>query len=203
MPASSIPARPGRPPRSEERRLQIVEAFGRCLARNGLEATTLDDVAREAGLQRAMIRHYVGNRDTLVREATEHLAAQYRSRAAHALDQEGDALDVDALLDFFFLGDFVSGMPEQDRVVDSLLAAAASDPEACASLRSMYESFDELVRKHLTRCVPSAGPDRLAGVSWAIVCLAEQNTIMLGLGVPSRRSQELREIAYALVDSLH
>jgi AcrR family transcriptional regulator len=115
----SIPAR-GRPPRSDERRLQILEAFERCLARNGLEATTLEDVAREAGLQRAMIRHCVGNRDTLVREATEHLAAQYRSRAAHALDEEGDALDVDALLDFFFLGDFVFGLPEQDRVVDSL-----------------------------------------------------------------------------------
>jgi AcrR family transcriptional regulator len=118
-----------------------------------------------------MIRHYVGNRDTLVREATEHVAAQYRSRAAHALDEEGDALDVDALLDFFFFGDFVFGMPEQDRVIDSLLAAAASDPEACASLRAMYESFDELVRKHLTRCVPGAEPDRLAAVSWAIVCL--------------------------------
>ena len=202
MSTPSIPAARGRSHRSDERRLQILEAFERCLARNGLEATTLDDVAREAGLQRAMIRHYVGNRDTLVREATEHLAAQYRSRAAHALDEEGDALDVDALLDFFFLGDFVFGMPEQDRVVDSLLAAAASDPEARTSLRAMYESLDELVRKHLTRCVPRAEPDRLAEVSWAIVCLAEQNTIMLGLGVPPRRSQELREIARALVDSI-
>ena len=202
MPASSIPARPGQPPRSEERRLQIVEAFGRCLARNGLEATTLDDVAREAGLQRAMIRHYVGNRDALVREATEHLAAQYCSRAVDALDAEGDELDVDALLDFFFLGDFAFGMPEQDRVVEALLAAATSDPEARASLRAMYESFDDLVRKHLTRCVPGAEPDRIASVAWAIVCLAEQNTIMLGLGLPPRRTQQLREIALALVDAL-
>lgn len=198
----AIPATRRRPPRGEERRLQILEAFERCLARNGLEATTLDDVAREAGVQRAMIRHYVGNRDALVREATEHLAAQYRSRAAQALDEAGDALDVDALLDFFFLGDFVVGMPEQDRVVDSLLAAAASDTEASASLRAMYESFDELVRKHLARCLRRADPDRLGAVSWAIVCLAEQNTIMLALGVPSQRSRELREIARVLVDSL-
>jgi AcrR family transcriptional regulator len=193
----------GRPPRGEERRLQILEAFERCLARQGLEATTLDDVAREAGVQRVMIRHYVGNRDTLIREATEHLAAQYRSRAARALDEAGDALDADALLDFFFLGDFAAGMPEQDRVADSLLAAAVSDPEVRGPLRAMYESFDELVRKHLTRCVPGAESDRLAEVSWAIVCLAEQNTIMLGLGVPPRRAQELRKIARVLVDSLH
>jgi AcrR family transcriptional regulator len=167
-----------------------------------LEATTLDDVAREAGLQRAMIRHYVGNRDTLVREALEHLSAQYLARAAEALDALGNALDVDAMLDFFFLGDYVFGMPEQNRVFDSLLFASANDPQACASLRAVYESIDELVRKHLVRFVSSAEPDRIGPVAWAIVCLAEQNIMMLGLGAPPRRSQELREIARALVDSI-
>jgi AcrR family transcriptional regulator len=204
MPNSRNPAGPGpgRPPRTEERRLEILEAFGRCVARSGLEATTLEDVAQEAGLKRAMIRHHVGNREMLVREATEHLAAQYLSRAAEALDAEGNSLDVDALLDFFFLGDYVFGMPEQNRVFDSLLFAAASDPEACASLRAVYESIDELVRKHLVRFVPSAEPDRIGSVAWAIVCLAEQNITMLGLGVPRRRSQGLREIARDLVVSL-
>jgi AcrR family transcriptional regulator len=192
----------GRPPRSEERRLEILEAFARCVARSGLEATTLDDVAREAGLQRAMIRHYVGNRETLVREALEHLSAQYLSRAAEALDAGGNALDVDALLDFFFLGDYVFGMPEQNRVFDSLLFAAANDSEACASLCAVYESIDELVQKHLVRLVPSAEPDRVGPVAWAIVCLAEQNIMMLGLGIRRKRSQELRETARALVDSI-
>jgi AcrR family transcriptional regulator len=202
MSKSPIPASRGRPPRTEERRLEILEAFARCVERSGLEATTLDDVAREAGLQRAMIRHYVGNRDTLVREALEHLSAQYLSRAAETLGAAGNALDVDALLDFFFLGDYVYGMPEQNRVFDSLLFAAASDPESCASLRAIYESFDELVCKHLARRVPSADPDRIGPVAWAIVCLAEQNIMMVGLGVSPRRSQELRDVARTLVDSI-
>ena len=119
-----------------------------------------------------------------------------------ALDAAENALDVDALLDFFFLGDYVFGMPEQNRVFDSLLFAAASDPEACVSLCAIYESFDELVRKHLVRRVPSAKPDRIGPVAWSIVCLAEQNIMMLGLGFPLRRSQELRGIARALVDSI-
>jgi len=149
-----------------------------------------------------MIRHYVGNRDTLVREAVEHLAAQYLLRTVEALDADGNALDIDALLDFFFLGDYVFGMPEQNRAVDSLLFAATSDPGACASLRAMYESIDELVRKHLARRIPSADPDRIASVSWTIVCLAEQNATMLELGVPLSRSRELRDTARALVDLL-
>jgi AcrR family transcriptional regulator len=192
----------GRPPLSEERRLEILEAFARCVARSGLEATTLDDVAREAGLQRAMIRHYVGNRDTLVREATAYLSAQYLSLVQEALDADGNTLDLDALLDFFFVGDYVFGMPEQNRVFDSLLFAGASDPESSTSLRGIYESIDELVRKHLARRVPGAKPDRIDSVAWAIVCLAEQNIMMLGLGVPRRRSEGLREIARTLIDSL-
>jgi hypothetical protein len=39
-------------------------------------------------------------------------------------------------------------------------------------------------------------------VAWAIVCLAEQNIMMNGLGFPLRRSQELREVARTLVDSI-
>jgi AcrR family transcriptional regulator len=199
---SAISKGPGRPPRSEERRLQILEAFERCVARSGLEATTLDDVAREAGLKRAMIRHYVGNRDELVRDAVEHLATEYLSRTAANLDAEGDAIGVDSLLDYFFVGDFAFGMREQAQVVDSLLWGAASDTEACASLRGMYEGFAELVRKQLARSVPGADPDRLASAAWAIICLADQNALMLGLGVPVQRSHELREVARGLIDSL-
>jgi hypothetical protein len=114
----------------------------------------------------------------------------------------GKSLNADAFLDFFFLGDYVSGMPEQNRVFDSLLFSSASDAEARAPLRAIYESIDELVQKHLARRVPSAEPARIGSVAWAIVCLAEQNIMMLGLGVPRRRSKELREVARALVDSL-
>jgi AcrR family transcriptional regulator len=149
-----------------------------------------------------MIRHYVGNRDDLVRDAVEHLAAEYLSRTAADLDVEGDAIGVDVLLDYFFVGDFAFGMREQAQVVDSLLWAAASEAEACASLRGMYEGFAELTRKYLARCVPDADPDRLASAAWAIVCLADQNALMLGLGVSVERSHELREIARTLVDSL-
>jgi len=172
------------------------------VARNGLEETTLDDVAREAGLQRAMIRHYVGNRDALIREAIEHLAGQYLSRATDILDARGSVLDAKALLDFLFLGDYVFGLPEENRMVDSLLFAAASDPQARASLRAMYESIDERVQKYLIRCVPGADEQRAGSVAWAIVCLAEQNAMMLGLGFPSESSAKLREMGGVLVDSL-
>jgi hypothetical protein len=50
--------------------------------------------------------------------------------------------------------------------------------------------------------VPYANPHQIGPVAWAIVCLAEQNIMMIGLGFPLRRSQELREVARTLVDSI-
>ena len=54
-----------RPSQKDERTEEILDAFERCLPRYGLEGTTLEQVAHEAGVQRTIIRHYIGNRDAL------------------------------------------------------------------------------------------------------------------------------------------
>ena len=50
-------------------RERVLEACYACIARHGLDRTTVEDVAREAGLSRATIyRAFPGGRDDLVRE---------------------------------------------------------------------------------------------------------------------------------------
>ena len=50
-------------------RERVLEACYACVARHGLDRTTVEDVAREAGLSRATIyRAFPGGRDDLVRE---------------------------------------------------------------------------------------------------------------------------------------
>ena len=57
-----------RPERGEERREQILNAFEVCVGKKGLEGTTLSDVAREAGLPRPLLRHFMGNREEMVQK---------------------------------------------------------------------------------------------------------------------------------------
>jgi AcrR family transcriptional regulator len=53
---------------AEQTRLRILEGAYRCVARDGLEATTLDAVAREAAVARATVyRYFPGGREELVR----------------------------------------------------------------------------------------------------------------------------------------
>lgn len=54
------------------RRPQILDAFAACVARYGIDGSTLDRVAEEAGVTRALVRHYLGNRDEVVVALAEH-----------------------------------------------------------------------------------------------------------------------------------
>ena len=63
------PQRVGRPSVRDERRKQIVDSFIELVAVKGLEHVSLDEVAGKAGVQRAALRHFVGNRDELTAAA--------------------------------------------------------------------------------------------------------------------------------------
>jgi len=63
----------GRKSLKAERVTQILDAFERCMEKKGLESTTLENVAEEAGVARRIIRHYVGNRDDLIQAAVERI----------------------------------------------------------------------------------------------------------------------------------
>ena len=55
-----------RPCVAEQRREEILTAFEACVVRNGIDNTTLDDIAKEAGQPRSLVRYFVGNRAELV-----------------------------------------------------------------------------------------------------------------------------------------
>ena len=69
-----------RPSLANTRREEILDALERCLARRGLEGTTLESVAAEAGVARPVIRHYFGNRDVLLKAALEAAASEALAR---------------------------------------------------------------------------------------------------------------------------
>jgi AcrR family transcriptional regulator len=68
------------------RRRELADAACRVIARNGLAATTLADVAEESGWSIGSIRHYYPNKDELVASALwrvgERVDSRIRSRTA-------------------------------------------------------------------------------------------------------------------------
>ena len=193
----------GRPSLGAERREQILDAFERCLVARGLEATTLEAVAAEAGVQRAAIRHFVGNRDELIAASVDHLTEKYRRSYAEELRSFHPAGDrLSAILDYLFLGGFVSKLSREGWATGALRAAAASDAAARQSLRRMYGVFEREILAELTAAYPCAEPERARGVAYAIMCLAEESAFMRELGFPAKRARAARDAASLLVESL-
>jgi AcrR family transcriptional regulator len=193
----------GRPSLGAERREQILDAFERCLVARGLEATTLEAVAAEAGVKRAAIRHFVGNRDELIAASIDHLTEKYRKSYAEELRLLHSAVDrAGAVLDYLFLGGFVSNLLREGWATEALRAAAASDAEARRSLRRMYGAFEKEILAELTAAYPRAEPERARGVAYAIMCLAEESAFMRAVGFPAKRARAARDAAGLLVKSL-
>ncbi len=77
-------------------RVRVVDGALRCLARHGVAKTTVDDIAREAGLSRATLyRTFPGGRDAVLAAVVETETARFFSALAVAM---GEATDLEEAL---------------------------------------------------------------------------------------------------------
>ena len=71
----------GRKSLAKERRAQILDAFYRCITRDGLQRASIREIAKEAGVQPSILHHYFKDRDEMVEElvknAVEGISARY------------------------------------------------------------------------------------------------------------------------------
>ena len=156
-----------RPSVKAERTEEILDAFERCVARFGVEGSTLERIAEEAGLRRSLLRHYVGNRDDLL----DALVARFLDRSGResdalfaALPAEGRA---DALIDFLFDESYADA--QAVLVADALVAASAHRPELGPKLRAWIEAFTGRIAEELARAFPAAATEACESVAAGLV----------------------------------
>ncbi len=66
-----------RPSLKEARTIELLDAFERCVARFGLDGSTLEKISEEAGVGRPLLRHYLGNREQMVSALLNHVLAKF------------------------------------------------------------------------------------------------------------------------------
>lgn len=84
---SAAPARPGRPAKiaPDEQRRRILDAAAARFARHGFEGASLRDIAADAGLAHAVIRHMFGSKADLWDAAAADLFGQMNDAMVQAL----------------------------------------------------------------------------------------------------------------------
>jgi AcrR family transcriptional regulator len=189
-----------RPSLAPLRREQILDALERCLAKRGLEGTSLEAVAAAAGVARPVIRHYFGNRDALLAAALERAVSAYAADLARALGTLPREDRLGAFLDHLFLGRFV-GQPERERLLRALFAGLEQEGVRPLLLFA-YRRFEQACFAVLRADAPRAPTPAVRAAAYAIACLAEQNAGFLTLGFPRSRARAARAAAAQLARTL-
>lgn len=191
----------GRPRVTAERRSEILAAFARCVARDGVEGASMQRVADEAGLARGLLRHHIGNREEMVLA----LAEQFCRDSLAEMRELQAALPRKHRLETFFATLFEASYvsSQQDlQVGAALVNAAAERPALKKLLRDWYDAFEEVVAEELRQAYPAADADAVAEGSTAIVGMAFSVDSLTPLGDVSDLFARSRRAALRLAGTL-
>jgi AcrR family transcriptional regulator len=124
----------GRRPGTSGTRQAIAAAAARLFAAKGYDRTSLRGIAREAGVDPALVTHYFGSKQRLFVEVSQ---LPIPTDAIVTQVVTGDREQVGARLAELVVG--VLETPEGRERMTALVRAAASEPAAAAALRSLIE----------------------------------------------------------------
>lgn len=191
----------GRRSMVQERRAEILRALEDVVREEGYEAATLERVAARAGVQRTLIRHYFGNRDALIDAALVHITGKYQRDCEEEIARFAGERTAEALVGYLFGGAF-NQRSDDDAVIDALIVASGRSEAARVSVLRMYTTFEDVVVALLRGALPGASEDGLRDVAYALVCLAEQHSMMRALGIGVSREAAIRRAALSLIGSI-
>ena len=72
----------GRKSLAKQRRAQIIDAFYRCIKRDGLQNASTRRIAEEAGVKPSILHHYFKDRDEMVEELVKRVVDDMTARYA-------------------------------------------------------------------------------------------------------------------------
>jgi AcrR family transcriptional regulator len=127
---------------AEQRRAAILDAALEVFAERGYHASSIDDIARAAGISKALIYEHFASKQELHAHLLEHQAGELFGRLAAAVERvevESAAGRLEAGLDAFF------GFVEERRHAWRVLFREAADPEAAVVLDRIVAQVTALV----------------------------------------------------------
>jgi AcrR family transcriptional regulator len=180
------------------RRTEIVDAVQRCIVRKGLAATTMADVAREAGMQRSAISHFLGTRDEVITAAIERSCDYYIELIETVVAEHPPERRSRALVDELIGGKRAD--PDAMVLFDEIVALAHHDERARAEVERAYSVLDRELRAALRARYPGAPSRHRTAVAHALVLLIDNEERFRVLGMSDSRAT--RNAAQTLLDSL-
>lgn len=187
-----------RPSKAAERIQQINEAAIRTIAKYGYAATTLDRIAQETGISRGHVRHYVGNRENLIRTAAK---TYYFGESGTETFWPSSLTTVRAAVNYLFSEDFI-GTREENALVFGFIEAARTDPEISRILIKAYIGAETELAKLLRKEHPQIPPAQLKKIAFGVVSMAIHNVFLLDISADANTTSLAKASANLVISAL-
>jgi len=190
----------GRPSKKAERTEQILQALQRCVARYGLEGSSLERISEEAGLQRSLLRHFAGNRDELIQQLSDRVIAQSDQQWAEFISYLPEQNVSNALLDGLFTEDHSDS--EFILVIESLIFAAGQDEQLRKKMQAWMARFTDDIKNVLLRDTPEADDEQLNAIAFGLVSIYFNLDSLAPLNMSEQYRPSARRAAELLINTL-
>lgn len=190
----------GRKSRAEERIPQILDAFERCIAKYGLDASSIPLIAREANVKHSIIRHYIGNRNDLIAAMVNRFTSHYKSLIVQSMNVEKLFDNTSALITYFF-DEFTKNESEY-LVFSQLFAAADRDEEIKKSLLKFYKEIESHAVEVICRHQPEQSEKKVESLVYSLISLWLGHTRLFHLGFGSGKINDAANAAELLTNKI-
>ncbi|MEM7276507.1 MAG: TetR/AcrR family transcriptional regulator [Pseudomonadota bacterium] len=189
-----------RPSLKTERTEEILEAFENCVARYGVEGSTLERIAEEAGLARALIRHNVGNKDELLDALVKRFLDKSQHDSVSFFESLPQRNRIRTLIDWLF--NPTLGSAHDVRVASALIAAATDRPKLAKRLRVWTKDFIDSVERELRASYRCPSNEKIRAVAAGIVGIYFNVDSLAPLGNMAGIRSASKEAALLLISTL-
>jgi AcrR family transcriptional regulator len=190
----------GRKSLAGQRSAEILDAVEVCLVKYGLERTTLALIAEEAGMATSIIRHYLGDKNAVIKAAVERSLANMLAAFDEAMDAAPPEKKISVALDVAF--DAQLAVPEVNQLIDELVAHSYFDEFTRERLRDLYRELQEQIREALVTAYPEAKQAQVEVVVQALLALGHAGQTFAWIGFDRSNDRKLRTAAETLIATL-
>lgn len=139
---------PKSPPEPDARE-RLITAGYRVLAERGYDATTVKEVAREAGVNQGLVHYYFGSKDALLLEVTREASQRYVEELRRLRDETPP--EQLAAASFAWGERLLKDTPEQFRLRYELFALGLRNPELKPAVAELQGMADQEVARTVSK----------------------------------------------------
>lgn len=190
----------GRKSLAAERREDILDAFEHCILERGIEGSSFQHIAQVLGMDRNIISHYFGNRESLVDAMTQRIVDDYDSRMNEALANLEQSAGVMELVEVFY-GE--KNSTERTEILWTEILAYATRSETVRNrLRQSYDKMFSTVGEILKREYPNVPKKRLQAAVYTVATLLDRSPTFEWIGVKGSPIKSAKAAIKKVLESL-